>query len=79
MEFVTDRDIDTLEQAMVGADMFLGLSTAGVLKPEYSKTMAAHPIIFACANPVPEISYDEAMATRDDIIMGTGRSYFPTR
>ncbi|MBK7214719.1 MAG: NADP-dependent malic enzyme [Bacteroidales bacterium] len=79
MEFVTDRDIDTLEQAMVGADMFLGLSTAGVLKPEYLKTMAAHPIIFACANPVPEISYDEAMATRDDIIMGTGRSDFPNQ
>ena len=79
MEFVTDRDIDTLEQALAGADMFLGLSTAGVLKPEYLKTMAAHPIIFACANPVPEISYDEAMATRDDIIMGTGRSDFPNQ
>lgn len=79
MEFVTDREIDTLEQAMVGADMFLGLSTAGVLKPEYLKTMASHPIIFACANPVPEISYEEAMATRDDIIMGTGRSDFPNQ
>jgi malate dehydrogenase (oxaloacetate-decarboxylating)(NADP+) len=79
MEFVTDRDITTLQEAMVGADMFLGLSTAGVLKPEYLLTMAKHPIVFACANPVPEISYELAMATRDDIIMGTGRSDFPNQ
>lgn len=78
-EFVTDRDVDTLEQALVGADMFLGLSTAGVLKPEYLKTMAEHPIIFACANPVPEISYELAMETRSDAIMGTGRSDFPNQ
>lgn len=79
LEFVTDRDVDTLEQALVGADMFLGLSTAGVLKPEYLKTMAEHPIIFACANPVPEISYELAMETRSDAIMGTGRSDFPNQ
>lgn len=79
MEFVTDREIDTLEEAMEGADMFLGLSTAGVLKPEYLMKMAPHPIIFACANPVPEISYELAVATRDDLIMGTGRSDFPNQ
>jgi len=76
-EFVTDRDIDNLEQAMDGADMFLGLSTAGVLKPEYLLKMAPNPIVFALANPVPEIMYTEAMATRPDLIMGTGRSDFP--
>ncbi len=79
MEFVTDRDIDTLEQALEGADMFLGLSTAGVLKPEYLLKMADHPVVFACANPVPEISYELAVATRDDLIMGTGRSDFPNQ
>jgi malate dehydrogenase (oxaloacetate-decarboxylating)(NADP+) len=78
-EFVTSRDINTLEQAMVGADMFLGLSTAGVLKPEYVLTMADHPIIFACANPVPEITFEDAFATRKDIIMGTGRSDYPNQ
>ncbi len=78
-EFITDRDIDTLEQAMVGADMFLGLSTAGVLKPEYLLKMAPHPIIFALANPTPEISYEEAHATRNDLIMGTGRSDYPNQ
>jgi len=79
MEFVTDRDINTLEEALDGADMFLGLSTAGVLKPEYLLKMAPHPIIFACANPVPEIGYDLAVATRDDLIMGTGRSDYPNQ
>ena len=78
-EFVTDRDIDTLEQAMDGADMFLGLSVAGAVKPEYLMKMAPNPIVFALANPVPEISYTEAKTIRPDVIMGTGRSDFPNQ
>ncbi len=78
-EFVTDHEIDTLEQALDGADMFLGLSVAGALKAEYLMKMAPNPIVFALANPVPEISYAEATAARPDIIMGTGRSDFPNQ
>jgi len=78
-EFVTTRDIDTLEQAMDGADMFLGLSAAGALKPELLLKMSPNPIVFALANPVPEISYTEATSTRPDVIMGTGRSDFPNQ
>ena len=77
--FVTDRDISTLEEALDGADMFLGLSAAGAVKPEYLMKMAPHPIVFALANPVPEISYTEATAARPDVIMGTGRSDFPNQ
>ena len=77
--FVTELNIDTLEQAMDGADMFLGLSVAGALKPEYLMKMAPNPIVFALANPVPEISYVEATTARPDIIMGTGRSDFPNQ
>ncbi len=78
-EFVTNLDIDTLEQAMDGADMFLGLSVAGAVKPEYLMKMAPNPIVFALANPVPEISYTEAKTVRPDVIMGTGRSDFPNQ
>ncbi len=78
-EFVTDLDIDTLEQAMDGSDMFLGLSVAGAVKPEYLLKMTINPIVFALANPVPEISYNEATAIRPDVIMGTGRSDFPNQ
>ncbi len=78
-QFVTERNVNTLEEAINGADMFLGLSAAGVLKKEYLKTMAKNPVVFALANPVPEIGYEEAMSTRDDIIMGTGRSDFPNQ
>jgi len=78
-QFITERDIDTLEDAMKGADMFLGLSVAGVVSKEMLLSMAKCPIVFALANPVPEISYDEAIATRDDLIMGTGRSDFPNQ
>lgn len=78
-KFVTDKDINTLEEAMKGADMFLGLSVAGVVSPEMLLSMNENPIVFALANPVPEISYDLAMSTRDDIIMGTGRSDFPNQ
>lgn len=78
-QFVTDKDVHTLEEALEGADMFLGLSVAGVLKKEYLKKMADNPIVFALANPVPEILYDEACATREDIIMATGRSDYPNQ
>jgi malate dehydrogenase (oxaloacetate-decarboxylating)(NADP+) len=77
--FATTRDVHTLEDALRGADMFLGLSVAGALKKEYLLTMAPHPIVFAMANPVPEILYDEACSTRDDLIMATGRSDFPNQ
>jgi len=78
-QFATNRNVHSLEEALVDADMFLGLSKAGVLKKEYLKLMAKNPIVFALANPVPEILYDEAINTRDDIIMATGRSDFPNQ
>lgn len=78
-QFATDRDVHTLAEAIKGADMFLGLSVAGVLKPEMLKSMAKNPIVFACANPNPEITYELATASRDDVIMGTGRSDFPNQ
>jgi len=78
-QFVTKRDIHTLNEALDGADMFLGLSVAGVLKKEALIKMAPNPIVFALANPVPEIDYDIAVATRPDVIMGTGRSDFPNQ
>ncbi|RXR21213.1 NADP-dependent malic enzyme [Flavobacterium amnicola] len=69
----------TLAEALVGADMFLGLSAGNILKPEMLLTMAKNPIVFAMANPVPEIDYNLAIATRDDIIMATGRSDYPNQ
>ncbi|CAM3586614.1 NADP-dependent malic enzyme [Pontibacter korlensis] len=78
-QFVTTRKITTLEEAMVGADVFVGLSAGNVLAPEYVKLMANDPIIFALANPDPEIAYDVAMATREDLIMATGRSDHPNQ
>ncbi|MDL2228289.1 hypothetical protein LJC25_04610 [Bacteroidales bacterium OttesenSCG-928-K03] len=73
-QFITDKNIDTLEDAMKGADMFLGLSVKGALKPEYLKSMNDNPIVFALANPTPEILPEEAYKVRQDIIMATGRS-----
>jgi len=78
-EFATNRNVHTLEEAMRGADMFLGLSVADVLTPEMVKSMADHPIVFALANPVPEISYEVAIATREDILLATGRSDRPNQ
>ena len=78
-EFATNRKIDTLDEAMVDADVFIGLSIAGIVSPEMLKTMAKDPIVFAMANPDPEISYDLACQTRDDIIMATGRSDHPNQ
>lgn len=69
----------TIEEAMQGADVFLGLSAGNVLSPDMLKGMAKNPIVFALANPVPEIDYDLAIATRDDIIMATGRSDHPNQ
>jgi len=77
--FVTDKPVHTLEEALKGADMFLGLSVGGVLKKEMLLTMADNPIVFALANPVPEIGYEEAISTRDDLIMATGRSDYPNQ
>ena len=78
-QFVTMRKINTLEEAMRGADVFVGLSAGNVLPAEYVKLMAANPIIFALANPDPEIAYDVAMETREDLIMATGRSDHPNQ
>jgi malate dehydrogenase (oxaloacetate-decarboxylating)(NADP+) len=78
-EFITDRDVDTLAQAVAGADLFLGLSTANMLTKEMLATMANNPIVFAMANPNPEISYEDAMSTRDDLIFATGRSDYPNQ
>lgn len=69
----------SLEEALDGADMFLGLSVAGVLKKEWLLKMATNPIVFALANPVPEIGYDEAVETRQDVVMATGRSDYPNQ
>jgi len=76
-EFATDRDLNTLEEAMVNADVFVGLSMADLVTPEMLLTMANDPIVFAMANPNPEIKYDLAIKTRKDIIMATGRSDHP--
>lgn len=78
-EFATDREINTLAEAVVGADVFLGLSVADVLTKEMVQTMNPNPIVFALANPNPEISYADAMASRDDIIFATGRSDYPNQ
>ncbi len=78
-EFVQETDADTLEEAMKDADVFLGLSVADVLSPEMLKTMKRDPIVFAMANPNPEISYEKAMGAREDIIFATGRSDYPNQ
>ncbi|GGI56558.1 NADP-dependent malic enzyme [Winogradskyella haliclonae] len=78
-EFSTNRKIDTLDQAMVDADVFVGLSMADIVTPDMLKTMAINPIVFAMANPNPEIAYQLALDTRDDIIMATGRSDHPNQ
>lgn len=78
-QFVTSRDINTLEEAFVDADVFLGLSVGNVVSKKMIKSMAKDPIVFAMANPTPEIMYDEATQARPDIIMATGRSDFPNQ
>lgn len=77
--FATDRPIKTLDEALKGADMFLGVSVANILTPAHLLSMAERPIVFALANPDPEIAYELAMATRNDLIMATGRSDYPNQ
>jgi malate dehydrogenase (oxaloacetate-decarboxylating)(NADP+) len=78
-EWITDRDVNTLAEAVKGADVFLGLSVANMLSKEMLRTMAPDPVVFAMANPDPEISYEDAMSTRDDLIFATGRSDYPNQ
>jgi len=78
-EFATHKDLNTLEEAMHGADVFIGLSISDIVSPDMLKSMNNDPIVFAMANPDPEIAYDLAVATRDDIIMATGRSDHPNQ
>ena len=78
--FPTDRrDVHTLEEAMRGADVFLGLSKGNVVSQDMIRSMAEQPIVFALANPTPEITYEEAMASRPDVLMSTGRSDYPNQ
>ena len=78
-EFVRDTPYDTLEEAVKGADVFVGLSKGDVLTPEMLLSMAENPIVFALANPTPEIDYNLAVSTRPDVIMATGRSDTPNQ
>ena len=78
--FATTRtDVHTLEEAVKGADVFVGLSKGNVLSQDMIRSMADQPIVFALANPVPEISYEDAMASRPDVLMSTGRSDYPNQ
>jgi len=78
--FATDRrDVHTLEEAVKGADVFVGLSKGNVLSKDMVRSMADQPIVFALANPVPEISYEDAMDSRPDVLMSTGRSDYPNQ
>jgi len=77
--FATDRDIRTLAEAIKGADVFLGLSTKNVVSKEMIRSMAKNPIVFAMANPDPEITYEDAMDARSDVLMSTGRSDYPNQ
>ncbi len=77
--FATAKEVKTLSEAIKGADVFIGLSRGNILKPEMLKSMAPNPIVFAMANPDPEIEYNLALETRDDIIFATGRSDHPNQ
>ena len=78
-EFATSRRIATLADALHGADVFIGVSKPGTLTPAMIRTMAPSPIVFALANPTPEITYEEAVASRPDILFATGRSDYPNQ
>lgn len=78
-EFATSRRITTLAEALLDADVFMGVSAPGVLTPAMLRTMVQNPIVLALANPVPEISYEKALASRPDIIFATGRSDYPNQ
>jgi len=79
LKYAKEGEQKSLSEVIVGADMFLGLSVGNVLTPEMLLTMAPDPIVFAMANPIPEIEYNVATATRDDVIMATGRSDYPNQ
>jgi malate dehydrogenase (oxaloacetate-decarboxylating)(NADP+) len=79
LDFVRDTPLRTMEEALVGADVFVGLSKANIMTPDMIKSMAADPIVFALANPDPEIKYELALAARKDLIMATGRSDNPNQ
>ena len=78
-EFATKENIHTLEEALKGADIFIGLSKANIMTSEMLNSMAETPIVFAMANPEPEIDYNLAVSARKDVIMATGRSDFPNQ
>jgi malate dehydrogenase (oxaloacetate-decarboxylating)(NADP+) len=78
-DFAVETDARTLADALVGADVFVGLSSGNVVSKDMVRTMAPNPIIFAMANPDPEITYDDAIAAREDLIMATGRSDYPNQ
>jgi malate dehydrogenase (oxaloacetate-decarboxylating)(NADP+) len=78
-QFATDRKISSLEEAMIDSDVFIGLSMANIVSEEMLSSMSKDPIVFAMANPDPEINYDKAMSVRDDIIFATGRSDLPNQ
>jgi len=78
-EFAVETDARSLEDAMVGADAFVGVAVAGIVSKEMVQSMADNPIVFAMANPDPEISYPDAKAAREDVIMATGRSDYPNQ
>ena len=78
-EFATTRDLHTLAEAMDGADVFAGVSVGNVVTKDMMKTMAKDPVVFAMANPVPEISYEDAKESRPDVIIATGRSDYPNQ
>ncbi len=77
--FATDRDIHTLDEAMINADVFVGLSVGNILNEKHLKSMSPNPIVFALANPTPEVDYNFATKIRKDIIMATGRSDYPNQ
>jgi malate dehydrogenase (oxaloacetate-decarboxylating)(NADP+) len=79
LEFATDSECSTLVDGMKGADVFIGLSIGGVVSKDMIKSMAPNPIVFAMANPDPEITYEDAMSVRKDLIMATGRSDYPNQ
>lgn len=78
-QFATQRKIETLEEAIKNADVFIGLSKGNILSQDMLRSMAAKPVVFAMANPDPEITYEDAIAAREDVIMATGRSDFPNQ
>ncbi len=79
LDFIANTEIETLEDALKGADVFVGLSKGDVMSAEMLKSMAENPIVFALANPTPEIDYNLAVSVREDVLMATGRSDFPNQ